>query len=106
MPAAVKTGTGGFHREGTAHFLICEIYLGNTQNRPPVSCVMCQAIYMNTAVPNMEGYLVLEVREMCGTAGLAVEKLEAQKGHRLHLVARKSKKVRTRSVQVAFIDAN
>lgn len=40
----------------------------------------------------MEGYLVLEVREMCGTAGLAVEKLEAQKGHRLHLVARKSKK--------------
>lgn len=50
--------------------------------------------------------MVLEVREMCGTAGLAVEKLEAQKGHRLHLVARKSKKVRTRSVQVAFIDAN
>lgn len=38
---------------------------------------------------DVRGYLILEVREMCKKAGLTVEKLEAQKGYRLHLVARK-----------------
>ena len=34
-------------------------------------------------------YSISEVRQMCEKAGLNVEKLEAQRGHRLHLVARK-----------------
>ena len=38
---------------------------------------------------DVKGYLLSEVREMCEKAGLVIEKLEAQKGHRLHLVARK-----------------
>ena len=38
---------------------------------------------------DVKGYLIPEVREMCEKAGLAVEKLEAQKGYRMHLVARK-----------------
>lgn len=38
---------------------------------------------------DVKGYLIEEVREMCEKAGLKCEKLEAQKGHRLHLVARK-----------------
>lgn len=38
---------------------------------------------------DVKGYLIPEVREMCEKAGLTVEKLETQKGHRLHLVARK-----------------
>lgn len=38
---------------------------------------------------DVKGYLIPEVREMCEKAGLTVEKLEAQKGHRMHLVARK-----------------
>lgn len=38
---------------------------------------------------DVKGYLIPEVREMCEKAGLTVEKLEAQKGYRMHLVARK-----------------
>lgn len=38
---------------------------------------------------DVKGYLIDEVREMCQKSGLKVEKLEARKGHRLHLVARK-----------------
>ena len=38
---------------------------------------------------DVKGYLIPEVREMCEKAGLIVEKLEAQKGYRMHLVARK-----------------
>ena len=38
---------------------------------------------------DVKGYLISEVREMCEKAGLTVEKLEAQKGYRMHLVARK-----------------
>ena len=38
---------------------------------------------------DVKGYLIPEVQEMCEKAGLFIEKLEAQKGHRLHLVARK-----------------
>ena len=38
---------------------------------------------------DVKGYLIPEVHEMCEKAGLTVEKLEAQKGYRMHLVARK-----------------
>lgn len=38
---------------------------------------------------DVKAYRLSEVRQMCEDAGLSVEKLEAQKGHRLHLVARK-----------------
>ena len=38
---------------------------------------------------DVKGYLLPEVRRMCEKAGLTVEKLEAQKGYRMHLVARK-----------------
>lgn len=38
---------------------------------------------------DVKGYLIPEVREMCEKAGLTVERLEAQKGYRMHLVARK-----------------
>ncbi len=38
---------------------------------------------------DVKAYLLSEVRKMCEIAGFAVEKLEEQKGHRLHLVARK-----------------
>lgn len=41
---------------------------------------------------DVKGYLISEVREMCEDAGLTVEKLERQKGFRLHLVARKKLK--------------
>lgn len=40
---------------------------------------------------NVRGYLIPEVREMCDKAGLTVEKIEQQKGFRMHLVARKVK---------------
>lgn len=40
---------------------------------------------------DVKGYLIPEVREMCERAGLSVEKLEAQKGCRMHLVARKNR---------------
>ncbi len=40
---------------------------------------------------DVRGYLIPEVREMCEKAGLTVEKIEQQKGFRMHLVARKVK---------------
>lgn len=38
---------------------------------------------------DVKAYQLHEVRKMCENAGFTIEKLEAQKGHRLHLVARK-----------------
>ena len=38
---------------------------------------------------DVKGHLIPEVRKMCEAAGLSVEKLEQQKGFRMHLVARK-----------------
>ena len=38
---------------------------------------------------DVKAYLLPEVRQMCEGAGFTVEKLEQQKGYRLHLVARK-----------------
>lgn len=38
---------------------------------------------------DVKAYQLHEVRQLCENSGFIVEKLEAQKGHRLHLVARK-----------------
>ena len=40
---------------------------------------------------DVRAYRIAEVRQMCEKSGFAIEKLAAQKGHRLHLVARKRK---------------
>lgn len=38
---------------------------------------------------DVRAYQLHEVQQLCEKSGFAVEKLEAQKGHRMHLVARK-----------------
>lgn len=40
---------------------------------------------------DVRAYKLSEVRRLCENSGFVIEKLEAQRGHRLHLVARKEK---------------
>lgn len=41
---------------------------------------------------DVKAYRIAEVRQLCEKSGFIIEKLEAQQGHRLHLLARKERK--------------
>lgn len=40
---------------------------------------------------DVKAYQLHDVRQLCKNADFTIEKLEAQKGHRMHLVARKER---------------